>query len=81
VTDYSKDRTQGIPAQVLREISALRELGNLDHPNLVKLIDVIPKLTKIYLVFEYCDGDLFSLLNSWRLQPPKDLSIVKRMLK
>ena len=62
VTDYSEDRSQGIPSQILREISALKELGRNNHPNLVKLIEIIPQLDKIYLVFEYCHGDLFGLM-------------------
>ena len=42
VVDYSEDKSQGIPSQILREISALKELGELEHPNLVKLLEVIP---------------------------------------
>jgi cyclin-dependent kinase 3/cyclin-dependent kinase 2 len=52
--DYSEDSTQGIPAPILREISSLKELGQLNHPNLVQLLDVIPMRDKIGLVFEYC---------------------------
>ena len=64
VTDYSEDRSQGIPSQILREISALKELGRNNHPNLVKLLEVIPQLDKIYLVFEFCHGDLFGLMHA-----------------
>jgi len=42
ITDYTEERCQGIPAQVLREISALKELGEHNNPNLVKLQTVIP---------------------------------------
>ena len=58
VIDYSDDKNQGIPSQILREISALRELGELNHQNLVQLKDVIPQFDKIYLIFEFCYGDL-----------------------
>lgn len=66
ITDYTADRCQGIPAQVLREISALKELGEHNHPNLVKLQQVIPQLDKIYLIFEYCDGDLAGVMHQQR---------------
>jgi hypothetical protein len=42
IIDFADERCQGIPAQVLREISALRELGDQNHPNLVRLYRVIP---------------------------------------
>ena len=47
---------EGIPSTALREINMLREV---DHPNIVKLIDIIiPGENKMYLVFEYCNQDL-----------------------
>jgi serine/threonine protein kinase len=39
----------------IREICTLKEL---QHPNIVKLIDVILDTTKVYLVFEYLYMDL-----------------------
>ena len=66
ITDYADERCQGIPAQVLREISALQELGEQNHPNLVQLINVIPQIDKIYLVFEYCVKDLAAKINEIR---------------
>lgn len=46
---------EGIPGTALREISVLR---TLQHPNIVRLIDVEPSAGRLYLVFEYCDHDL-----------------------
>jgi serine/threonine protein kinase len=46
----------GVPCAVIREISLLREL---DHPNVVRLIDVIQAQPGgLYLVFEFVDYDL-----------------------
>jgi serine/threonine protein kinase len=46
---------EGIPATALREISLLKEL---DHPNIVKLKDLIIEKRKLYLIFELLDMDL-----------------------
>lgn len=46
----------GVPCNVIREISLLREL---DHPNVVKLLDIIQAHPGgLYLVFEYVAHDL-----------------------
>ena len=47
--------TDGIPATSVREICTLKELN---HPNVVKLIDVIFDSTRIFLVFEFLYMDL-----------------------
>ncbi|KAL0429365.1 UNVERIFIED_CONTAM: Cell division control protein 2 [Sesamum radiatum] len=49
------DKDEGLPHEVLREISVLKEL---DHENIVRLLDVVAKEKSIYLVFEYLDLDL-----------------------
>ena len=46
---------EGIPATALREISLLKELN---HPNIVKLLDVVIEKHKIYMVFELMTTDL-----------------------
>jgi len=56
---------EGIPSTSLREISILREL---DHPNIVKLIDVIMDETKLYLVFEFLFMDLKKYIDDQRAQ-------------
>jgi len=54
---------EGVPSTALREISLLREL---EHPNIVKLIDVehsqVP--SRLYLVFEWLDQDLKKYMDS-----------------
>merc|ERR1712029_900333 len=46
---------EGVPSTALREISLLKEL---DHPNIVSLLDVIHDENKLFMVFEYLDKDL-----------------------
>lgn len=46
---------EGIPSTAIREISLLKELN---HVNIVKLIDVIHTVKKLTLVFEFVESDL-----------------------
>ena len=46
---------EGIPSTAIREISLLKEL---DHPNIVKLLDIVHGNDKLYLVFEYFNMDM-----------------------
>ena len=50
-----EDEKDGFPPTTLREICVLKELN---HPNVVELIDVILDKTRIYLVFEFLCMDL-----------------------
>lgn len=54
---------EGVPSTALREISLLKEL---EHPNVVKLLDVehsqVP--SRLYLVFEWLDQDLKKYMDS-----------------
>jgi serine/threonine protein kinase len=45
----------GIPSSALRETAALREL---QHPNIVSLLDVVHENGRLVLVFEYLHNDL-----------------------
>lgn len=51
----------GVPSTAIREISILRELN---HPNIVRLLDVVNCKKSLYLVFEYLNQDLKKLLDS-----------------
>eukprot|EP00929_Paragymnodinium_shiwhaense_P026256 TRINITY_DN15651_c0_g1_i1.p1 TRINITY_DN15651_c0_g1~~TRINITY_DN15651_c0_g1_i1.p1 ORF type:complete len:296 (+),score=64.93 TRINITY_DN15651_c0_g1_i1:118-1005(+) len=51
---------EGIPSTAIREISLLKEL---QHPNVVRLHDVIHTERKLTLVFEFLDQDLKKLLD------------------
>eukprot|EP01095_Lingulamoeba_sp_RSL-Kostka_P010911 TRINITY_DN400_c0_g5_i1.p1 TRINITY_DN400_c0_g5~~TRINITY_DN400_c0_g5_i1.p1 ORF type:complete len:306 (+),score=103.14 TRINITY_DN400_c0_g5_i1:94-1011(+) len=55
---------EGVPCTAIREISLLKELS--DHPNIVKLMDVIHTEKKLTLVFEYLDQDLKQYLDEVR---------------
>ncbi|XP_069761673.1 cyclin-dependent kinase 2 isoform X2 [Narcine bancroftii] len=52
---FRRRETEGVPSTAIREISLLKELN---HPNIVKLLDVIHTENKLYLVFEFLHQDL-----------------------
>lgn len=55
----------GVPSTAIREISVLKEL---QHENIVSLLDVVHNSTKLYLVFEYLDLDLKRYMDSVKKQ-------------
>ena len=60
----------GVPCNVIREISLLREL---DHPNVVKLLDIIQAHPGgLYLVFEFVKHDLKTYMD--QCQTSDDIS-------
>ncbi|XP_037283823.2 cyclin-dependent kinase 2 [Rhipicephalus microplus] len=50
-----ENEVEGVPSTAIREIALLKELR---HPNVVRLLDVVPCDQKLYLVFEYMAEDL-----------------------
>jgi serine/threonine protein kinase len=52
---------EGVPSTAIREISLLKEL---QHPNIVRLQDVVHSENRLYLVFEYLDQDLKKYMES-----------------
>ncbi|XP_070310924.1 cyclin-dependent kinase 2 isoform X3 [Odocoileus virginianus] len=56
-----KRETEGVPSTAIREISLLKELN---HPNIVKLLDVIHTENKLYLVFEFLHQDLKKFMDA-----------------
>merc|ERR1719271_879172 len=55
-----ENEEEGIPSTAIREIALLKEL---QHPNIVRLCDVIHTEKKLTLVFEFLDQDLKKLLD------------------
>ncbi|KAJ3116476.1 Cyclin-dependent kinase 2 [Phlyctochytrium bullatum] len=52
---------EGVPSTAIREISLLKELN---HPNVVKLLDIVHQDQKLYLIFEFLDLDLKKYMDS-----------------
>jgi len=57
---------EGVPSTSIREISLLKEL---DHPNIVKLEEVVHCNKRLYLVFEFVDFDLKRYLDNQTSMP------------
>ncbi|XXQ34371.1 Cyclin-dependent kinase 2 like protein [Plasmodiophora brassicae] len=68
---------EGFPMTSIREIKLLK---GLDHPNIVKLLDIAvgPKTGSVFLIFEYCVRDFGDLLDS--VKRPFSEADVKRIL-
>ena len=68
---------EGIPSTALREISLLREL---DHPNIVKLLDVVMEMNvgKMSLIFEYVKEDVKKFLD--KRGKPFNIADTKRIM-
>jgi len=53
---------EGVPCTAIREISLLKEL---EHPNIVRLVEVVHNIDRLTLVFEFCEqGDLKQYLDA-----------------
>jgi len=70
---------EGVPSTAIREISILKEL---QHPNIVNLLDVVNLPNKLYLVFEYLDQDLKKYMDSITIfEPILVKSYIKQLLE
>ena len=58
-----ENEDEGMPSTAMREIAILKEL---DHPSIVKLLDVHyePQDKKLHLVFEYLQYDMKKFMKS-----------------
>ncbi|KAG5578275.1 hypothetical protein H5410_058409 [Solanum commersonii] len=64
---------EGVPSTAIREISLLKEM---QHRNIVRLLDVVHSEKRLYLVFEYLDLDLKKHMDSCP-EFSKDTGVVK----
>lgn len=73
--------TEGFPSSSIREISLLREIN---HKNIISLLDVIIDQKRLYLVFEYGDCDLKSYLErlptSTFIEPQRVKKLIYQLL-
>ncbi|XP_059649733.1 cell division control protein 2 homolog 1-like [Cornus florida] len=56
------DQDEGVPSSVIREISLLQELN---HGNIIRLLEVINNWAGVDLIFEYLDLDLSKFIASY----------------
>lgn len=68
------NESDGVPSTAIREIALLKELN---HPNVVHLIDVIICDKSLFLVFEYLTQDLKKLLD----QQPESTGLPSNLVK
>jgi cyclin-dependent kinase 2 len=67
----------GVPSTAIREISLLKEL---DHINIVKLLDIIHADNKLFLVFEYLNQDLKKYMELYVAKNGLPITLVKSYL-
>ena len=66
---------EGIPSTAIREIALLREL---EHENIVNLLDIVHGENKLYLVFEFFNVDMKKYLD--KKGAPLSISQVKSII-
>ena len=69
---------EGIPQTTLREISFLRDL---DHKNVVRLLDIRCEGKKIFLIFEYAEHDLKKVMQQRQLTRAESWNILPQILE
>ncbi|OMJ27907.1 Negative regulator of the PHO system, partial [Smittium culicis] len=72
--EINLDPEEGAPSTAIREISLMKEL---DHPNVIKLLDVVHTESTLMLVFEYMEQDLKRYMDSHGEQGALDQFTVK----
>jgi len=68
---------EGVPSTAIREISLLKEL---QHPNIVRLKDVVHSDNKLHLVFEFLEHDLKKYMDSVNATGGMSVQMVKSYL-
>lgn len=74
-----ENEDEGVPSTAIREISLVKDC---QHPNIVKLKDIVHNEQKLYLIFEYLDYDLKKYVEATGgpLSPPVVKSFLYQML-
>lgn len=72
-----ENEEEGVPSTAIREISLLKEL---QHPNVVCLLDVLMQDSRLYLIFEFLSMDLKKYLDSIPSGQYIDAMLVKSYL-
>ena len=69
--------------QTFREIMILQELGHEHNPNCLKLLDLVKAENNedLYLIFEYMDSDLRTVIRAGVLQDVHKVYIIYQILK
>lgn len=77
-----ENEDEGMPSTAMREIAILREL---EHPNIVRLMDVIynPAGKQLSLIFEYLEYDMKKFMKSLTHNLPPDVikSLTRQLLE
>lgn len=71
---------EGLPSTAIREMSLLKEV---DHPNIVKLKEIIHGENKLYLVFEFFNTDLKQYLDrkGYPMNVEQGKEVMRQVLK
>jgi serine/threonine protein kinase len=76
-----ENEEEGIPSTTLRELSLLQDLN---HPNIVELLDIICEENNILLVFEICKMDMKEYIydqNKGKIEMKKVRKLMKDLLE
>ncbi|KAG5669656.1 hypothetical protein PVAND_017540 [Polypedilum vanderplanki] len=74
-----KERAEGLPINLVREIKILKQT---DNKNIIKLVDVFQHFNNIHLVLEFCHHDLAGILSNQRIsfKPSEIKSLMKQLM-
>eukprot|EP01126_Amoeba_proteus_P022587 TRINITY_DN2278_c0_g1_i28.p1 TRINITY_DN2278_c0_g1~~TRINITY_DN2278_c0_g1_i28.p1 ORF type:complete len:145 (+),score=10.49 TRINITY_DN2278_c0_g1_i28:127-561(+) len=67
---------EGIPSSAIRETAILQELN---HPSIIRLLQVFSVEFDLFLVFEYLPHDLYSYMHDNQLDPNQTKHIMRQI--
>lgn len=62
---------------IRNETSILRQL---DHPNIVKLYDILEENNSLFMIMEYCTMDLSQYLKQYKLDEGRAIDIIRQVM-